>query len=149
MPKSPESEPDIFKRRSLDELLDDDDAFQHWRRRERIKNIVIPIAGIIVSVLGGVGISFVRHKLDGAAITDTASKDVPSGSCAPGDLDCLDDRYYEENGFPFSPGSPDGCVLLCKDAQLTSLLCCLHVADDSSKCPPLDPDSTLPGGVEE
>ena len=77
--------------------------------------------------------------------------DASSGPCAPGNLDCLDDRFYEENGFPFSPGSPDGCVLLCKDEQLKSPLCCPHVAADPSACPQPEnaaddagPDSSRP-----
>lgn len=88
--------------------------------------------------------------------------DVPNDPCVPGDLDCLDDRYYEENGFPFSPGTPDGCILLSDEEAVKSPLCCPHVAFDPSDCPPLlqggadagsndpvDGDSTLPGGVEE
>lgn len=104
------------------------------------------IAGIIIGIAAGaIAIATIGpevFKLFGKeGVAAVGASDVPSGPCA------LDDPYYEENGFPFSPGSADGCVLLCQDEQLASPLCCPHVADDPSKCPPLDPDSTLPGGV--
>jgi hypothetical protein len=130
---------------------------------KRIAGIAVLVAGAAIAVLSTVGPQIMRLLVENnltAGVGD-ASRDASSGPCAPGDLDCLDDRFDEEHGFPFSPGTPDGCILLSEFEQLESPLCCPHVASDPSACPPLEnaadagsqsseptDGEPLPGGVE-
>lgn len=134
------------------------EAEQTDRSMRRIGRIATAVAAAAVVTVGTI-YSDVLKSYFGFEKGNSNSGEFLSGPCPPGDLACMDERYYEEHGFPFSHGSADGCVLLTPDEQLASPLCCPGVAVDPSACPPLDEvpsdggdpqdNETLPGGVEE
>lgn len=127
-------------------------------RNRALRRIGKISAGVIAGVLAVAAGPRVLEWFTGSS----SASSVQSGACPPGDLACLDERYYEEYGFPFSHGEPDGCGLDSIEEQLRSPLCCPHVAADPMTCPPLngtvdtgpgssdptDGESPLPGGME-
>lgn len=156
---SPDSRADRAFPRSP--LLRKIEAENRDRSMRRIGRIATAVAAAAVVTVGTIYSDVLRSYFGfGKGGSASGSGEFLRGPCPPGDLACLDDRYYEDHGFPFSPGDPDGCVLLTLKEQLKSPLCCPGVAADPSTCPPLDEvpsdasgdpqdSEILPGGVND
>lgn len=149
-PDSPDSRADrAFPRSSMLRRIEREERNHALRRIGKISAWVV--AGVLAVAAG-------PRVLEWLAGSSSASSGQ-SGPCPPGDLACMDERYYEEHGFLFGHGTPDGCETLSHEEQLTSPLCCPGVAVDPSTCPPLDKlpsdggdpqdSEILPGGVND
>lgn len=157
-PDSPDSRADrAFPDSPMLRSIEAEQTDRSMRRIGRIATAVA--AAAVVTVVATYPEIFKSFFGFGKGNSDSSSGEFSSGPCPPGDLACMDERYYEEHGFPFSHGEPDGCVLSTPDEQLKSPLCCPHVAVDPSACPPLDElpadggdpqdSEPLPGGVNK